>query len=134
MRAYCLVIVLTLMGCSSSEFELAPVSGKVTLDGKPLSGAGVVFQPRAQGDSRDAGPTSIGTTDEQGRFSLRVNTDNREGAVIGEHTVLISTSATIDPVDDSVRPSKELVPLKYMDGSLRCTVSAGGTDNANFEL
>ncbi len=133
MRACFLVIVLSLVGCSSSEHELAPVSGKVTLGGKPLAGASVAFQPRSQGDPTDTGPTSIGTTDEQGRYSLRVNKDNREGAVVGEHIVWISTSSTADPNDDSVRP-KERVPMRYLDGSLRYTVSSGGTDSANFEL
>lgn len=134
MRLCLLVMLISLGGCSSSEYEFAPVSGKVTLGGKPLGGASVAFQPRAQGDSVIIGPTSVGKTDEQGRFTLSVSTNKREGAVVGEHIVWISTSKTVDPANDAVRPSKELVPAKYMDGSLRYTVAPGGTDNANFDL
>ena len=65
-----------------SNRALAPVSGTVTLDGEPMADAGVLFQPVQQG------ATTVGSTNEQGRFALRTN--NRPGAPLGEYYVLIS--------------------------------------------
>lgn len=129
-RALTLLVCLSLcVGCSSQGFEVSPVSGAVTLDGKPLANASVAFQPRGGGELAEVGPTSAGTTDNEGRFSLKTISDDQVGAVVGEHIVWISTSS-----NSGVAEGKEQVPLKYQDGSLRFTVPPGGTDSANFDL
>jgi hypothetical protein len=124
------VLICLPAGCSSQDFEIAPVSGAVTLAGQPLANASVAFQPRGRSSTR-VGPTSAGTTDSGGRFALRVISDDREGAVVGEHIVWISTSGVSQ---DASRGGRDRVPLKYQDGSLRFTVPPGGTDRANFDL
>ncbi|HLJ12150.1 MAG TPA: hypothetical protein VKU82_13235 [Planctomycetaceae bacterium] len=72
---------------------LAPVSGTVTIDGKPLKNAIVKFVPKLEGpDSYKKGTTSFGWTDAEGKYTLTyANEDGKPimGAVIGPHQVQI---------------------------------------------
>lgn len=88
------------VGCGG-DLGLTPVTGTVTLDGKPLPNAEVVFRP-------EDGRPSLGTTDDQGRFELRYSSDQM-GAVQGKHKVSISTRG--DQSAESGVP--ELVPARY---------------------
>lgn len=129
--------IALLVGCGG-EFQMAPVSGVVTLDGEPLANASLYFQPQRTGSGPIVGPPSIGVTDEEGRFRLRAQT-NDTGAVVGEHRVSISTfeSRMVDPQNsDRVEVvSEERVPPRYRAPSqLTFTVPSGGADDANFEL
>ncbi len=124
-------------GCGSEPYSLAPVAGRVTLDGQPLREAQVRFQPAATG-SEDAlvGPGSYGRTDADGRFTLRTIDDDRAGAVVGPHRVFI-TAAQADPNDDPAAPGgvyPDPVPRHYQDGSLHFDVPASGTSTAHFDL
>lgn len=100
---YCLAIVPSFVlllagGCSRSDLpSLAPVSGTVTLDGKPLKQALVTFRPAKNRASR-------GRTDGEGHYELLYSPGNR-GAKIGNHTVIISVRTELDPV--------ERIPAKY---------------------
>jgi hypothetical protein len=98
--AACSVLLLLAFvgGCGTKGF--APVSGTVTLDGKPLPNASVNFQPL---DSKQSGQGSVGKTDADGRYSLRVVVDNKAGAVVGKHRVSISSVAEDDPEPAHVR-------------------------------
>lgn len=103
MSAAALLGMLT--GCSDDGPELAPVEGTVLLDGKPLEGATVLFTPNAGG--RPAG----GLTDADGHYAL-VFTQQRAGALPGEHTVRVSTFREADP-DSDREGVREQVPAKY---------------------
>src|SRR5947209_11087367 len=83
---------LVAAGCGRGP-ELAEVEGTVTLAGKTLEKVQVEFVPDA------GGPTSVGTTDAAGRYSL-VTTAGASGAVVGAHTVVLR--------DVSVYPEKIL--------------------------
>lgn len=71
-------------GCSGggTEVELEKVSGVVTMDGKPLAYAVVVFKPQE-------GNPSSGQTDVSGKYEL-VHRANAPGAIPGKHTVWIT--------------------------------------------
>lgn len=138
-----IVVVLCLLamagGCGKAPYELAPVSGVVTLYGEPLANATVSFEPN--GNNRDesiVGPGSVGTTDENGRYELRTF-KQESGAVVGNHLVRISTYKSefedIKQSDKIKVISVEHVPWHYNRNSgLTCDVPAGGTDEANFAL
>ena len=67
-------------GCAREDGpELGTVTGRVTMDGKPLSRVRVVY---SLGHSRP----SAGITDSDGRYELRY-TVSRMGALPGPHTV-----------------------------------------------
>jgi hypothetical protein len=124
-------------GCGGGP-SLAPVSGLVTLDSKPLAGASVVFQPVAPAGSKIAGKGSSAFCDAEGRFRLET-TDGRPGAVVGDHRVRIygprKTAATDSKIDGAETTAREVVPKKYnFETTLTFAVPPGGTSSANFEL
>jgi len=133
---FSLVLILAAGGCGGEEFPLAPVSGTVTLDGAPVADARVGFEPQRQGESLEAGPGSYGKTDQQGRFRLK-SLHGDDGAVICPHVVRISTLEVKPPgpEGDLEIVVEERIPERYVDGStLRFTVPADGTDQADFKL
>jgi hypothetical protein len=102
----CLTAALvTAGGCGPDGPEVAPVTGTITMDGMPLDDALVEFSPQA------AGRPSYGRTDLEGRYELRY-TQDRLGAMPGEHIVRIKTYRRANP-DDGVYGRPELVPAKY---------------------
>jgi hypothetical protein len=101
---------------------LADVSGKVMLDGKPVTGATVMFTPLEASKNLKLS-ASIGYTGEGGVYSLTYAGGAR-GAVIGKHRVVIS------PLDPSQR-----IPFRYSDSSSTLTADVG-TDGkpVDFDL
>lgn len=107
-------VALCAAGCGN-EVELGTVTGKVTLDGKPLAGANVNFAP-------ETGRGSNGKTDGEGRYELTYTID-KQGALVGKHTVRISTRVVDQGTGKVIRP--ELVPAKYMQTPLTGEVKPG---------
>lgn len=87
-----LTLAVVMTGCGR-RFPMAEVSGKVTLDGKPLSGATVMFVP-------ERGFAAAGTLQPDGTFRLISGTPGR-GAVIGSHKVAVLPE---DPLDTRYPP------------------------------
>lgn len=137
MRARLLFIAfaaLPLVGCGGPK--VVPVSGRVTLAGKALPNATVTFQPILK-DGINAGPNSVGVTNEQGEFTLKLVEKNLPGAVVGEHRVSISAlqGPAPDPKDDNPKPRKELVAAKYNSNTTeKFTVPPEGSTTANFDV
>lgn len=130
--------VLLLVGCTDRPYDVASVSGRITLDGQPLSDASIRFQPQRRRDSAIVGPGSIGQTDAEGRYEM-MTYKGESGAVVGDHRVSVSTYASelVDPDNsDEVRiTAKERVPPRYRTKSeLTFTVPSSGSDEANFDL
>lgn len=126
---------LLLSGCGSgSDYELAPVSGRVTLDGRPVSGARVSFEPVGTGSELDLGPGSFAKTDGEGRYTLET-VDRHPGALVGEHRVRISTFEMARDMSKSHTVREEQVPAQYNSQSdLTFDVPSKGTDAADFKL
>ncbi len=83
---------------------LARVSGTVTLDGKPLPGATVLFQPIIQtpgASTRVAGSAAV--TDKNGHFDLQY-LEGIYGAALGKHSIQIRATN---------EAGVEMVPGKY---------------------
>ncbi|HEY8505703.1 MAG TPA: carboxypeptidase-like regulatory domain-containing protein [Gemmataceae bacterium] len=133
-RCAALLAVLGLLAGCGGGGELAPVSGTVTLDGQPLPGATVTFAPAAPGENPEAGVSSYGKTDEQGRYSLKTVSDDRIGAVVGKHRVRISLTVG-DEEDDSGAKLVDKVPPWYNGFTLLEKEVRPGEDNTiDFEL
>lgn len=81
--AVALVCAVFGTGCSR-EPERGPVSGVVTLDGKPLPDVMVVFVPDPEFGT--AGPRSLALTDKEGRYVMYTDKDEN-GASVGAHRV-----------------------------------------------
>ena len=143
MRLTSVLCLLVLCGCGSAGPEMADVSGMITLEGKPLSGAEIHFV--------SSGFEGYGRTNDEGRYSLD------RGAPVGECKVYITKAPEGDPsggVDTSIEGmddeqmramaqgtqdpnAKPLVPPEFSDPentNLSFNVPAGGSDKADFEL
>jgi len=86
-------LLLCIVGCSvgcSGSGDVGLVSGTVHLDGKPLEGALVTFYPETEGANPLEIGTSMGRTDNAGKYELIYNRDQK-GAVVGKHLVYIET-------------------------------------------
>ena len=110
--------LMTVSGCGSQAVEFAPVAGVVTLDGSPLPGAHVSFQPR--GKTENPGPGSVGIADSTGRYELQTPR-GAVGAVPGPHDVRISAP-------------EGHAPLPAAQSVLTYEVPESGTETADFKL
>lgn len=123
-----------LVGCGPASPTVVPVSGRVTLDGAPLVGATLSFQPIT--DKSSATQTAIGSygkTDADGRYSLRLIDPDQPGALIGRHTVVVTTAVAADPASDEIKLKQpETLPLAARTREI--DVPAGGTDQADIAL
>ena len=137
------LLVAVVVGCSDggdSGPELVPVSGTVTLDGKPLSGTTVNFVPTGS----TLGGNCYGVTDASGRYELMVDEDHK-GAAVGEYKVTCSKWVLPDGSDfvgteggpsPMEAEATEAIPEKYRDEAttdLEGSVPAGGT-TIDFKL
>lgn len=132
-----------LPGCAKQEFQnlrqsTFPVRGQVTLDGKPVANATIVFKPvdaskfkwREQPQAK---------SDAEGRFTVFTYEAN-DGAPAGDYRVGIAIlAAAEDEGSDQVRHEKGAVkiPARYGDAAtsgLTARVEAKPTELATFEL
>ena len=84
------VLLFAGAGCGGGRAPV-PVSGTVTLDGKPVEGATVTFH--LLGDDKEGRPAT-GLTDKTGTFRLK--TGNEDGARPGEYAVVITKNVLAD--------------------------------------
>lgn len=136
LRLALLVVACLAAGCGGRN--VAPVSGRVTLDGKPVAGVHVGFQPIAVGKDQNAGGGSYAITDADGRFTLRLVEGDSPGAIVGKHRVEITTRTEANNATDlrvKAADPKAVIPAKYnRNSALTFDVPAGGTDSADFAL
>lgn len=130
------IALSVLAGCGGDKRgadapKLVPVTGTLTLDGKPLGSALVTFIP--SGSTRGRGAS--GATDENGRFEL--SEEGNKGAPAGQYRVVcnkwVMPNGSDFPRDSKVSPgeagAKELLPRKYSDEAeteLKATVPPDG--------
>src|SRR2546429_97189 len=128
-----LLLLVAAAGCGSGP-KVAPVTGKVTLDGNPLANAYVSFQPLSGGKMDAAGGGSYGTTGTDGSYTLLMVESDKPGAVIGKHRVDIRIkNEASDDRDPRLRPQAKVLPPRYNANSeLTFDVAPGGTKEANF--
>jgi len=124
------LLLLTCAGCGPGGPDIASVSGRVTMDGKPLAHATIVFSPE---NGRPAGAR----TDENGNYTLNF-TEGRQGAIPGPNTIQITTVRDAEKDENGktlVPASKEIVPMEYNAASkLIFTVEPKKKNVANFDL
>jgi hypothetical protein len=115
-------------GCSRGQ-KLYPVSGEVTLNGKPVPSAAVMLY-REKG-----GRPPAGTTDARGAFQLL--------SPEGDYTVVINASQALTPQsgmeipNDTPPPVRWILPEKYSQpdqSDLKVKVNRGGENHFKFEF
>lgn len=74
-------------GCGESGPQLGDVSGTVTVDGQPVPGLSVQFEPKG------GGPGSMGGTGSDGKYKIQFRRGTT-GAVVGTHVVRVTVAET----------------------------------------
>ena len=123
------LIIGTSCGCNREAKGPATVevTGVVTMDGAPLEGANVVFNPAGNGDSR---LPSQAMTDHDGRYRLQTHLGGgkyKPGIVPGKYAVTVNKLDT-ESIKTTYAPPKNLLPKKYADAKtsdLNADVVAG---------
>ncbi len=101
--------LLLLGGCGDSR-SLAPVTGRVLYNGKPLTSGTVFFQP-------EAGQPATGEIQPDGAFTLRTRGEG-DGAVVGRNKVRVTCYET--PAGGAAEQGEAvlgrlLIPKRYTD-------------------
>ncbi len=134
---YCSVTAIYVLvlcsGCIKAPYDLAAVTGTVTLDGQPFTEGKVMFAPAASGESAKAGKPASGKLDSVGKYVLSTyGTD--DGAIVGKHwitviqTVLPNNRAGTDPND------AETIKFKRYKFPQQQTIVAGQDNRIDIAL
>lgn len=85
---FALVAGLTGCGQTGSEYNVAPVTGKIIFNGQPVKGGSITLRPIAavEGKSGITGKPASGAVGEDGTFVLSTYGEN-DGAVVGKHQI-----------------------------------------------
>jgi hypothetical protein len=122
----CVVGLFLLAGCGRSA---ATVSGKVTLDGQPLTKGEIAFYPG------ENGALVLGSIDGNGNYTL--STGTAKGLAPGKYQVTIVANDVLEPTQKFASPVPKLItPAKYSTAStsgLTAEVTAG-SNTKNFDL
>jgi hypothetical protein len=132
------LVCLLLAGCGSGDnLPREPVSGTVTLDGKPLERGTISFQPES------GLPTAAAVAISGGQYAMT----RAQGLVPGAYRVMISSTPQGGGVASDPKtgrppppgmptpPPKELLQAKYNEKSiLTAEVKASATNRFDFEL
>jgi hypothetical protein len=131
------VFLALLCGCGS-DGKVAPVSGVVTLNGKPTADIAVTFQPIVPDGQNVAGPSAFGVTGSDGRYTLKLYGTETRGATVGKNQVRITGHTEFaDMSEETLNKSKPKVniPTRYWnDPKLEFNVPPKGTGSADFQL
>lgn len=123
MAAAALALLAPVVGCSHRP-TLVPVSGRVTLDGRPLEFGSVMIQPQA-------GPAARGTIGPSGEFTAGTFAAG-DGAIAGPATVRVACYEQQRPgaaaTEGERTLGKSLIPERYTQfetSGLEATVEPG---------
>jgi hypothetical protein len=117
------------VGCGRRP-TLVPVSGRVTLDGKPLEFGSVMIQPAA-------GPAARSTIGPDGSFTAGTF-DPGDGVIVGPATVRVACYEQqrpgAKPSDGELALGKSLIPEKYTQFETSGITANVAADMAPLEL
>lgn len=150
LRVLCLRLLLLtpltilVAGCGSSPPpppkppDTVPFTGIVKMDGAPLAGATVNFNP-----TFEKGWMASGVTDGEGKYDLKIRNGEIEkaGAATGNYKVTISrflspSGQPQDPTKPTDVPGMESIPQRYSSPNateLKAEVAAGKTADFNLK-
>ena len=138
-------------GCGEPGIGSVPVTGTVKVDGKPMSGVTVVFNPAGSGRA------ASGLTDAEGKYKLTTIVSG-DGALPGSYKIAVSRHENpaddlpknVDPNDAKsldaiyskvdtrkVVKSKNLIAAQFenaLGSGLVAEVNASGENNFNFDV
>ena len=138
------LLLLALVGCNSAPAgpPLVPAEGLISLNGKPLGAADLIFVP--QGETKGQG--GVGRTDAAGKFQLSSHDRKFKGVPAGTYRVVINKLVKPDGSDYIPDPNagpmdtggfRELLPAAYSDmgvTTLQADIPEAGKKDLEFKL
>jgi hypothetical protein len=124
-----LLLISLCVGCGPKRPAMAPVKGKVLLDGRPLNIGNVGTIP-------SAGRGAHGDIQPDGTFELYTYSKN-DGAMLGKHKVGVVAYDSSGPKGPESPYGKLLVPRRYMNpetSGFTIDVQPGGNDDVVLEM
>lgn len=130
--SFALVITFSILvtGCFDNGPRRQPVTGLVTMDGKPLQEGSILFTPLGDG-------STAGCSITDGKYEL--TTEN--GPIAGRYSVAIkawkqSGAAYVDEATGETESGLvSIIPKRYNDNTeLAAEISAEGENKIDFEL
>jgi hypothetical protein len=107
-------LLASLAGCGSSpsgdRLPVFPASGKLTFDGRPLTGAFVVLHPKGAASGRTA-PRPHAQAAADGSFTL-TSYESNDGAPAGDYTLTVELRSLVNHGGD-VTAGPNILPAKY---------------------
>lgn len=135
-----ILMLVTMFGCSGNDGPaINEVTGKVTLDGKPLADALIEVAPVNPKISADGtgGSGAAGETDANGVFILKY-AGGRTGAESGKYKVKITKEDVTETKRDDGETEEtrtQIIPAKYnTETTLEMDVKEGEKNEFNFDL
>ena len=119
--------VLLLAGCKGAEYKTAPVKGKVTSQGKPVTTGQIFFHPIEDKNkpANRPGKAAFANLEKDGSFQLSTYGIN-DGAVVGRHRVSYEGP---DGESEEGSPAPYLVPEDKAEVEV-----VAGQNEINIEL
>ncbi len=130
-----LLAALLTAGCGGADEDLASVEGRITLNGEPLADARVEFDPITEEADfgKSTGSSSMAMTDANGRYTLQYTAEH-DGALVGKHTVRITTRRmTVDPDGKENLVPERLPPECHVASTIVKEVEPG-SNTINIDL
>jgi hypothetical protein len=129
--ALAVVCVSSLAASGCRQSDMAPVSGRVTFEGRPVPKAIVRFLPELR-------PMAAAGTDDDGRYRLTTRRP-MDGAYIGRHKVVVAPwmPGTGDTSGVTAEPERPDIPKIVRDTDstpLAVEVTAKGPNEFDFDL
>lgn len=129
-----LLISGSIIGCAShadDELVMFPVRGTVRVNGKPATGARVIFHPHDE----EIPATPFGVVDDEGVFELSTFLAN-DGAPEGDYSVTISWAPPLSGGSDP-EMGEERLPSTFQDphgSGIVVTIEAEPNDLEPFDI
>ena len=120
----CLASMVLFTGCGGDEFETAPVTGKVTVDGKPLGAGKIIFSPQST-DNQAAGRVASTEVSADGSYKIY-------GVVVGDHKVSVVLPLTEE--EEEEEDEREMAADFAPKTDQTYTVAAGETNQIDVAL
>ncbi len=121
--AYFVPVVLA--GCDSGA---ARIAGKITVDGQPVDGVGLVFHPDFKG-----GTIATGRTDAAGYYKAMLS-HSKQGVLVGKHHITFQYDDDED--NENVTDAEIIIPSQYASSDTTpCTIEIRpGSNEFNYDI
>lgn len=120
-----IAVLVIVCGCGDGRVE---VTGRVTLDGKPIEAGSIEFVP-----VKGAGPTA-GAVIADGRYTMLAATGKKRVRIVGYRKVGTHHAIAGDPNSPIVAKNESILPAKFNARTQLTATIDGSTSDLNFEL